>query len=181
MELNLTVLLLHLLLSTGLPETNVSLNRAEYSHDHQITKFELNHSNISQACPPWSYTSPPDHQGCECPKYSGNILQCKRNASSLFVLGCNCATYSREKNMIEFGKCQYTCVHFNGMKSSSPYMVYHKLPRNLSKWNSYMCGSRARSGSLCGKCAKGYLPRCIPLNRIASSVRWVHQSGGSTF
>ena len=90
-----------------------------------------------------------------------NIIHCseKRNLS---VLDCFCVTYNEEESLTEVGNCIYNCE--NIQKSDLSDVLYHVLPKNVSKLNEAMCGKFNRNGTLCGKCRDGFFPLAYSFN-----------------
>ncbi len=84
-------------------------------------------------------------------------LKCESNEASLLV--GYCATYQQTpSNFAAVGRCTFikspSNVHILGH-------VYSKLPMNISRLNSFMCGALNRTGILCGKCEPGLGPTVL--------------------
>ena len=87
-----------------------------------------------------------------------NIIHCS-DKGNLSALDCFCVTYNKEESLTEVGNCIYNCE--NIMKSD---ILYHVLPKNVSKLNEVMCGKFNMNGTLCGKCRDGFFPLAYSFN-----------------
>ena len=61
-------------------------------------------------------------------------------------------TYNKEESLTEVGNCIYNCENITSD------VLYHVLPKNVSKLNEVRCGEFNRNGTLCGKCKDGFFP-----------------------
>ncbi len=98
-----------------------------------------------------------------------NGLVCRYG--NVYIRKCYCATYNNKRNLIEFGKCIYSCK-----KNKIDYLDdgYSKLPQNISELNDHMCGDLHRDGTLCGRCEDTYYPMAFSYNMSCVKCEQTH-------
>ena len=108
----------------------------------------------------WKYCV---NENCRCTKkfLKHDVIHCS-DKGNLTVLDSFCVTYDKEESLTEVGNCIYNCG--NIMKSDLSDILYHVLPKNVSKLNEVMCGKFNRNGTLCGKCKDDFFPLAYSFN-----------------
>ena len=78
-------------------------------------------------------------------------LMAHSNSCLYVMLTCYCATYDKQRKLVEYGRCIYNCVYpdKNIYYFNNDYTV---LPSEFAGWNDEVCGKFHRRGSLCGSC-----------------------------
>ena len=107
--------------------------------NHNVT------SNGTSACPLGYYCS---NGTCQCLHSPQGTISCSKG--DLDIIGCYCATYNTEKNLLQVGKCFYNCL--NDTDFSSHTNSYHPLPSHGNTLNETGCSYWNRTGALCGRC-----------------------------
>lgn len=92
--------------------------------------------------------------------------------TGLSLLNGNCITVNETAGLVEMGSCIYTTGRLKE--------VYVQLPRNLSKFNEFSCGTFNRTGTLCGQCKPDHYPlvysfnmSCVPCSNEKNWWRFV--------
>ena len=104
----------------------------------------------------WKYCV---NENCRCTKkfLKHDVIHCN-DKGNLTVLDCFCVTYNKEESLTEVGNCIYNCENITSD------VLYHVLPKNVSKLNEVMCGKFNRNGTLCGKCKDDFFPLAYSFN-----------------
>ncbi len=118
---------------------------------------ELEQSNSS--CPPWKYDKY-HNSSCACGVGLQGVVRCSDAQSSVFLLSCNCMSYSNQDNsMLVVGNCMYLCSDRYETRVSE-----HTDLNDLC--NLYV--QQNRRGQMCGNCNDNhspspysYLQRCV--------------------
>ncbi len=139
------VSVLHLL-SLSLISGSPYLRCENMTPEHEDNQVRHHISNSSVWCPPRDYYS----SSCQHVPNDALISHGEEFVKTSFILDCYCATYDNNKELVEVGQCPYNCARYRENKLVD--VIYQPMPPNMSEWNSYMCGSFSRSGSLCGEC-----------------------------
>ena len=74
------------------------------------------------------------------------------------LLMWNCATYDRDANAIQMGRCLFSSYSTEPMRYTINFIT---LPKNLSKWSFKFCDKYHRQGPLCGNCQSGRYPLAL--------------------
>ena len=100
-------------------------------------------------CPPWYIPDSSSSTGCSCSL--GAEINCLAG-STLLQIGF-CMTYNSTTKATRYGPCPYI-MHLS--VTSRDFLLYYRLPDNVSLLNEFMCGSLNREGSLCSRCKDGH-------------------------
>lgn len=111
------------------------------------------------ACPSWFYCNTSNQ--CECGKDHDGIIKCDQARLQAKVVDCYCVTYDEQKKMVVAGACFLNCA--SPRKGDLVDTVYHALNKSVSELNK-VCGSKKRTGALCGKCMDEYYPLAYSYN-----------------
>ena len=117
----------------------LSTNSSELGISPVLNDAVQNDSMCTIYIPPLERNCANQEQSSGCDNFSEQKGQ--YNNCHFFLLTCNCATYNKKKNLLEYGRCIYNCG-------------YHKkrLSQEYLDWNDEVCGEFHRQGSLCGSC-----------------------------
>ena len=100
---------------------------------------------------------------CECGQYQypQDITICDKR--SLSILNYVCATFDKEKKVVQVGCCLYNSGTEKEERTQhrSLYTSFHL---NASDLNNAACGRFERNGTLCGRCRVGYYPQAYSYN-----------------
>ena len=91
---------------------------------------------------------------CACGSDIHGTVSCDKKTKKVRILDCYCMTCDPTSNQTVVGLCFFNCVNMTGSYKDS---IYHKVPAQPSQLD-HICSYLHRKGTLCGKCANGYVP-----------------------
>ena len=104
-----------------------------------------------QQCPTWLFPDPSSNGTCRCGDNIHDTVRCNESTKETSILDCYCMTNNKLMGPV-VGACFYNCAKNPLLKNE----LYHLVPADVTKLNSYMCGHLNREGQLCGKCKENY-------------------------
>ena len=146
-----------------------------------LVLFSIKQTTAQQdVCPPWFVPDNKSSTGCSCYHAYGavecSLTEVKCSSSSdfpLLHLGF-CMTYNSTNKATEYGHCPYI-VRYKDI-TFVDYVLYVRLPSNVSLLNEFMCGPLNREGPLCEKCKDGY-GIALYSYTLECSMCWEHEYG----
>ena len=140
-----TILLIsHCIISLVVGSDNINQeqqgsNLDNCSHNRGLTKT---------TCPPWKFHKY-NNSSCVCGPGINNIVDCRDNQSTIYLLSCHCMSYSDNSNDVVMGGCPFLCTNY----------FYTKIDADTNL--SDLCDHdihQNRQGQMCGQCKHNHSP-----------------------
>ena len=87
------------------------------------------------------------NEKCQCLSHPHGTISCSKDR--LDIMHFYCATYNKEKSLLQVGKCIYSHLNTTVLSTDTSY---HPLPNDGDNLNATACSYWNRTGALCGRC-----------------------------
>ena len=108
-------------------------NLDDSSYDQGLTKT---------TCPPWKYHKY-HNSSCVCGPGINNVVNCRDDQSTVYLLSCHCMSHSDNSNDVVMGACPFLCKNYFYIKIDADTILSDLCDRDIRQ---------NRQGQMCGQC-----------------------------